>query len=109
MSSIRSSRCASSPGDPAIGWSPVHPACCSPPRDAGAVIPDIILVPLIGFDRGLHRLGQGAGYYDRASATLPDARRIGLAWSVQEWPALPQDDWDVPLHAVATERDWIEP
>ena len=72
-----------------------------------ATAPDVILLPLIGFDRALNRLGQGAGYYDRACAALPDARRIGLAWNVQEWPALPADPWDVPLDAVATQREWI--
>jgi 5-formyltetrahydrofolate cyclo-ligase len=80
-----------------------------PTTDTEMVIPDTILVPLIGFDRTLNRLGQGAGYYDRACAALSDARRIGLAWSVQEVDALPCDPWDVPLHAVATERAWIEP
>jgi 5-formyltetrahydrofolate cyclo-ligase len=57
----------------------------------------------------MRRLGQGAGFYDRAFARLPAARRIGLAWSAQEADALPADPWDVPLHAVATEKEWIEP
>ena len=98
-----------------LTWRPGDPlaagpgALLQPAADGEAVEPDVILLPLIGFDRGLHRLGQGAGYYDRACALLPDARRIGLAWNVQEWPALPGDSWDVPLHAVATQREWIEP
>ena len=46
-------------------------------------------------------------YYDRAFAALPGARRIGYAWSVQEVQLVPLDPWDVPLHAVATEREWI--
>ena len=83
-------------------------ALLQPPADGEAVEPDVIVLPLVGFDRALHRLGQGAGYYDRACALLPAARRIGLAWNVQEWPALPVDAWDVPLHAVATQREWIE-
>ena len=78
-----------------------------PRSDAEEVSPDLILAPLVGFDRALRRIGQGAGFYDRAFARLPDARRIGLAWSVQEVDALPTDPWDVPLHAVATEREWI--
>jgi 5-formyltetrahydrofolate cyclo-ligase len=78
-----------------------------PVADAEPLSPDMVLVPLIGFDRQLHRLGQGAGHYDRALAVLDDARRIGLAWSMQELPELPQDPWDVPLHAVATERGWF--
>lgn len=78
-----------------------------PRADAPRRTPDLILAPLVGFDRRLNRLGMGAGYYDRAFAELPDARRIGLAWSIQEVSALPTDRWDVPLHGIATEREWI--
>lgn len=79
-----------------------------PSPDAPTAAPDLILTPLVGFDRTLNRLGQGAGFYDRAFVEFPAARRIGLAWSVQEADALPADAWDIPLHAVATEREWIE-
>jgi 5-formyltetrahydrofolate cyclo-ligase len=71
------------------------------------VAPDLFLAPLLGFDRRLHRLGQGAAYYDRAFARYPDAVRVGIAWHVQEVDAVPDDPWDVPLHAVLTEREWI--
>jgi 5-formyltetrahydrofolate cyclo-ligase len=79
-----------------------------PREDAPEVSPDLILAPLLGFDRAMNRLGQGAGFYDRAFAALPDARRIGLAWSVQEVDAIPTDAWDMPLHGVATEKEWID-
>jgi 5-formyltetrahydrofolate cyclo-ligase len=69
--------------------------------------PDIILTPLVGFDRALNRLGQGAGHYDRTFAALPHSLRIGLAWSVQECEALTPDPWDIPLDAVLTEKEWI--
>lgn len=78
-----------------------------PSPDSPAVTPDLVLTPLVGFDRAGGRLGQGAGFYDRAFARLPDAGRIGLAWSIQEVARLPLDPWDVPLHAVATETEWI--
>jgi 5-formyltetrahydrofolate cyclo-ligase len=71
--------------------------------------PDLILTPLLGFDRTLGRIGQGAGFYDRAFAAHPAARRIGLAWSVQEVDRIPTDPWDMPLHGIATEREWIAP
>jgi 5-formyltetrahydrofolate cyclo-ligase len=80
-----------------------------PPHDAQQLAPDIILTPLVGFDRRGNRLGQGAGHYDRAFAALPAAWRIGVAWSVQEVAILPADSWDVPLHAIATEKEWITP
>jgi 5-formyltetrahydrofolate cyclo-ligase len=80
-----------------------------PAADAPIVTPDLILTPLVGFDRALARIGQGAAFYDRAFARYPAARRIGLAWSAQEADALPVDPWDVPLHAIATETEWITP
>lgn len=79
-----------------------------PVADAVPIIPDLILTPLLGFDRRLMRLGQGAGYYDRLFARMPGVRRLGLAWSVQEVEEAPADAWDVPLHGLATEREWIE-
>jgi 5-formyltetrahydrofolate cyclo-ligase len=80
-----------------------------PAETATALHPDIILTPLLAFDRAFNRLGQGAGYYDRAFVEFPDAWRIGIAWSVQEVDALPTDAWDVPLHAIATEKEWLTP
>jgi 5-formyltetrahydrofolate cyclo-ligase len=79
-----------------------------PPSESPELAPDIILTPLVAFDRRLNRLGQGAGHYDRAFAAHPHAWRVGVAWSVQQVEALSADPWDVPLHALATERDWIE-
>jgi 5-formyltetrahydrofolate cyclo-ligase len=71
--------------------------------------PSIILTPLVGFDRAGHRLGQGGGYYDRWFAAHPQAMRIGIAWSVQEVDQLTPEAWDIPLHAIVTEKEWIEP
>ncbi len=80
-----------------------------PAADAAECRPDIVLTPLLGFDREGNRLGQGAGYYDRALAAHPDAWRVGIALSVQEVDALSVDPWDMPLHAIATETEWIVP
>ena len=74
---------------------------------APELTPDLILAPLVAFDRRLHRLGQGAAYYDRAFARFPDAVRVGIAWSAQEVGTVPDDPWDEPLHAVLTEKEWI--
>jgi 5-formyltetrahydrofolate cyclo-ligase len=93
-----------SPGDDivqtALGFS-------QPSDRAATVQPDLILTPLLGFDRSLTRLGQGAGHYDRAFAAWPNALRIGIAWSVQEVGHVPTDPWDVPLDAILTEREWM--
>lgn len=93
------------PGDAALVAGPfgLH----QPAPDMAELAPDIILTPLVGFDRAGNRLGQGAGHYDRAFAAHPDAWRVGIAWSVQGVDALPADPWDVPLNAIATEREWI--
>ena len=80
-----------------------------PPDDAAAVRPNVILAPLLGFDRAGNRLGQGAGHYDRAFAACPDAWRVGVAWSIQQVDSLAADPWDMPLHAIATESHWIVP
>lgn len=78
-----------------------------PDAAAEEVAPDAILTPLVGFDARLNRLGQGAAHYDRAFARYPDAWRVGVAWSVQQVPAIPSDVWDVPLHAVITEEGML--
>jgi len=79
----------------------------NPPAGSPELRPDLILTPLVGFDRSGNRIGQGAGHYDRAFATFPQAIRIGIAWGVQHLPPITPDPWDVPLHAVATEQEWI--
>lgn len=79
-----------------------------PASDAPLWTPDLVILPLVAFDRGGNRLGQGAGHYDRALAASC-AKRIGLAWSMQEVAALPRDPWDVPLDAILTEQEWIVP
>ncbi|MHA6722803.1 5-formyltetrahydrofolate cyclo-ligase [Sphingomonas sp. RS2018] len=78
-----------------------------PAADAAVAIPDLILTPLVAFDDALNRLGQGAGHYDRAFAAHPEAWRLGVAWAMQQLLSLDTDDWDVPLHAVATERGLV--
>lgn len=81
----------------------------SHPEPGGtAVTPDVIIAPLLGFDRHMNRLGQGGGYYDRAFARYPDALRVGIAWSVQEHDVVPADPWDLPLHMILTEIELIE-
>jgi 5-formyltetrahydrofolate cyclo-ligase len=70
-------------------------------------VPDFLLVPLLAFDRRGHRLGYGAGYYDRTLAALPAAGRLGCAYAAQEMDVVPAGPHDVRLPAVATERGII--
>jgi len=66
--------------------------------------PDIILMPLLGFDSQGTRLGYGGGYYDRTLAHMnKKPRLIGLAFAAQELDSIPRDSHDVPLDAVITE------
>lgn len=97
-----------------IRWHPdlvMEPGLAGIPQPVGGepIVPRIVLAPLLGFDRAGHRLGQGGGYYDRWFAAHRQAMRIGIAWSVQEVEALAPEPWDMPLHAIVTEKEWIAP
>ncbi len=81
-----------------------------PGPDAPEVFPHALLVPLCAFDRTGGRLGYGKGHFDRAIAGLAARHRlvtIGLAFSVQEIPAVPMDGHDRRLDLVVTEREVI--
>ena len=75
---------------------------------------DLVLVPLLGFDRRGHRLGYGGGYYDRSFAFLREQTRptepllVGIGYALQELPQIRAEAWDVPLDFVATERELID-
>lgn len=71
--------------------------------DAPEGEPDMMLVPLLGFDRWCHRIGYGGGYYDRTIAARPGIGTIGCAYALQEVDAVPVLPHDAPLDAVATE------
>ena len=63
----------------------------------------LFVVPGVAFDEGGGRLGRGLGWYDRALARHPGGVRVGIAYEFQMVPRLPQEPWDVAMHAVATE------
>ncbi len=65
--------------------------------------PDIILVPGMGFDQHTgHRLGRGAGYYDRYLAERPEALTIGLAFDEQVVTKLSAESHDIPMRLIIT-------
>ncbi len=79
-------------------------------RPTGPVAaPDILLVPLLAFDRAGNRLGYGGGFYDRTLAALPHAQTIGCAFAAQELDDVPTTDHDARLDVIATERGIIRP
>ncbi|MGQ0699266.1 MAG: 5-formyltetrahydrofolate cyclo-ligase [Panacagrimonas sp.] len=66
---------------------------------------DLMILPLIGFDACGHRLGSGAGYYDRWLAhRRPRPYCIGYAYALQQVARIPTEKWDQRLDAVCTER-----
>lgn len=80
----------------------------APGRDAVAVTPGLVLLPLLAFDSAGRRLGYGGGYYDRTLQAMRAAGRrvmaVGLAFSAQEAEELPEDGGDQRLDWVVTER-----
>ena len=82
----------------------------TPPAEAPEVLPQVLLVPLLAFDRAGYRLGYGGGFYDRTIAKLRaagDVLAIGVALAAQEVAAVPRDDADEPLDWIVTEREAI--
>jgi 5-formyltetrahydrofolate cyclo-ligase len=82
-----------------------------PEPEAAVVEPDIVLVPLLAFDRAGGRIGYGGGYYDRTLAQLRVRKAVvavGLAFAAQEVPAVPATPRDARLDLVLTEREVID-
>ena len=82
-----------------------------PPADAPELFPDILIVPLLAFDRRGHRIGYGAGYYDMTIARLramKSVTAIGIAFGSQEIAAVPATPRDARLDLVLTEREAID-
>lgn len=73
-----------------------------PGDDAEAVVPDVVVVPLIAFTAEGARLGQGGGHYDRWLTAHPTVTTIGLAWDCQLLDHIPTEPHDRALDAVIT-------
>ncbi|MDX9690224.1 MAG: 5-formyltetrahydrofolate cyclo-ligase [Proteobacteria bacterium] len=94
-------------GDPVrLGvWGIPEPLVSAP-----VVHPDVMFIPMLGFDRRGNRLGRGGGFYDR---TLNEARHnrkvyaIGLAYACQEVPVIPCGPYEARLDAIVTDKEYI--
>ena len=77
------------------------------PGSKNIVYPDILLVPLVAFDKNLNRLGYGGGYYDRLIEKLSKKKKIttiGLALSVQKIDKVPINKYDQKLDYIVTNK-----
>ena len=77
------------------------------PEAKNIVYPDIILVPLVAFDKNLNRLGYGGGYYDRLIKKLSKKKKtmkIGLAFSFQKIDKVPINIYDQKLDYIITNK-----
>jgi 5-formyltetrahydrofolate cyclo-ligase len=99
-------------------WTPdaalvAGPFGTSVPGDGDWLVPEVLVVPLLAFDRRGHRLGYGGGYYDRTIAALRAEGRpvhaIGYAFAAQEVEAVPVEATDAALDAVVTELGVLLP
>lgn len=81
-----------------------------PPPTQAVVLPDLVITPLLAFQRDGLRLGQGGGYYDRALEALRARKSVvvlGLAYSGQQAENLPHEPHDQRLDAILTEKEYI--
>ncbi len=97
-------------------WRPGDPtrtgamSIVEPLETAPAVDPDLLFVPLACFDQRGHRIGYGAGYYDRSLArlrTIKPVHAVGVAYGACEVAAVPNEAHDQRLDAVLTEEQTI--
>ena len=82
------------------------------PEDGDWLEPELLIAPLLAFDRTGRRLGYGGGFYDRTLAGLRSKRRtlaVGFAYAAQEVDEVPTEPTDQPLDAIVTEAGPIRP
>ena len=77
------------------------------PEKINLIYPDVILIPLVAFDKKLNRLGYGGGYYDRLIKKISDKKnflKIGLGLSVQKYNNIPINKYDKKLDFIITDK-----
>ena len=100
------------PGRPLLfrAWAPGEPlergirGIAVPRPDAEAVVPDILIVPVVGFDSACHRLGHGGGFFDRTLAAMPHRRIIGVGYAQAAIATIHPQPHDIPMDIVVTEQ-----
>jgi 5-formyltetrahydrofolate cyclo-ligase len=78
------------------------------PAEGEEVVPQALLVSLVGFDEQGFRLGYGGGYYDRTLAAMPDRpRAIGVGFELTRLATIHPQPHDIPMDVIVTEREAI--
>ena len=73
------------------------------PAEGAEVRPDIVIAPVVGFDRHCFRLGYGGGFFDRTLAALPQMPlRIGVGYDFQLLPAFQPHRHDIAMDMIVT-------
>ena len=97
-------------------WAFKQPLCLNkfgipePKNSSKKIIPDLIMVPLVAFDKNLNRIGYGKGYYDRSLNEISKKKNIislGIAYSFQKCKNIRTNKHDFKLNYIFTERGII--
>jgi 5-formyltetrahydrofolate cyclo-ligase len=98
---------------PAMALEPGSFGALIPPATAAALVPEVVILPLLAFDRAGWRLGYGGGFYDRTLARLRHGGKVlavGVGYAGQEIDAVPHDpETDAHLDAIVTDDEVIAP
>ena len=81
------------------------------PVSSKIYFPDILFVPLVGYDNDLNRLGYGGGFYDRYIEKIEKIKKIikiGLAFSYQKIKSIPVNKYDKKLDFIITEKEILK-
>lgn len=80
------------------------------PAAGAALVPNVVLAPVVAFDRECYRLGYGGGYFDRTLAALTHPPRVlGVGYALAAIPTIYPQPHDVPMEAVVTEEGVTRP
>ncbi|WP_417550518.1 5-formyltetrahydrofolate cyclo-ligase [Methylophaga sp.] len=75
------------------------------PQNTAVTQPDVLIIPLVGFDNELHRLGNGGGFYDRTLAVSAKPLSIGIGYQWMQLNSIHPQPHDVPMDLIVTEEN----
>jgi len=77
------------------------------PKSTNYIIPELIIMPCLGYNLDGYRLGYGKGHYDKSLDLYPNAKKIITAFSAQLCDALNPDEWDIKADGIINENGFI--